>query len=106
MTTQFKKGIIEICVLRVISQKDMYGFEVMEFLTDKLQINENTVYPLLRRLTSQGFAETYMKESLGGAPRKYYRITDLGLENLEKNLVEWEKFIKEVNDILGGNYEG
>ena len=100
MTTQLKKGIIEICVLKVISQKDMYGFEIIELLNDKLQTNENTIYPLLRRLTKQNLLENYEKKSNTGAPRKYYRITSKGVETLQNYLVEWETFIKEVNKIL------
>lgn len=102
MTTQFKKGIIELCVLKIIDDKDMYGFEVMETLNDKLDVNENTVYPLLRRLTTQGLFITYQKETTNGAPRKYYQITDQGRESLKTNLEEWKNFLNEVNSILGG----
>ena len=82
VTTQFKKGIIEICILKVISQRDMYGFEVIEKLSDLLDINENTIYPILRRLTQQNLFTTYMKDSVLGPPRKYYQITAQGLEQL------------------------
>lgn len=105
MTTQFKKGIIEICVLKLISKKDMYGFEVMEKLSETLQTNENTIYPLLRRLTEQNLFKTYLQETAAGAPRKYYQITAQGRKALDKYLVEWHKFIEEVNEILGGDNE-
>ena len=105
MTTQFKKGVIEICVLKIISKKDMYGFEIIDELSEKLQINENTIYPLLRRLTAQKLFETYQQETSNGAPRKYYKITEKGKRTLEKYLQEWQTFIYQINQILGGNNE-
>lgn len=103
MITQFKKGIIELCVLKVISKEDMYGFEVIETLSKPLQVNENTIYPLLRRLTNQGFFTTYAKSSPSGANRKYYQITNLGKDALNNYLVEWYDFLKMTELILGGN---
>lgn len=103
MVTQLKKGIVELCVLKVVSEKDMYGFEVMEKLTDKLSVNENTIYPLLRRLTKQGLFQTYEKSSTSGANRKYYKITDEGKTFLESNLNEWFLFLDNVLEILGGS---
>ena len=49
MNTQFKKGVIEMCVLKLVSQKDMYGFEVIETISKEIDVNENTIYPILRR---------------------------------------------------------
>lgn len=103
MITQFKKGIIELCVLKVISNHDMYGFEVIETLSKPLQVNENTIYPLLRRLTNQGFFTTYEKSSSSGANRKYYQITTLGKEALKNYLIEWYDFLDMTEIILGGN---
>lgn len=100
MNTQFKKGLVEICVLKIISKKDMYGFEIIEKLRDDLDINENTVYPLLRRLTTQGLFETYNVESEIGPRRKYYKITEEGLNQLSNYLTEWNLFLSKVNNIL------
>ena len=47
MNTQFKKGVVELCILKLLSEKDMYGFEVIEALANLLFVNENTVYPIL-----------------------------------------------------------
>lgn len=102
MLTQFKKGIVELCVLKVVSQKDMYGFEVMESLTNQLDVNENTIYPLLRRLTTQELLKTYEKSSSSGANRKYYQITTKGEKFLKENLEEWFLFLNNVTEILGG----
>jgi PadR family transcriptional regulator PadR len=102
MDTQFKKGILEICVLKVVSEKDSCGFEVIELLSNEISINENTVYPILRRLTMQGYFETYKVPSPVGAPKKYYKITQEGKERLSEYLEEWRQFIKGVFRILEG----
>ncbi len=100
MNTQFKKGVLELCILQIISKKEMYGFEIINSLANILDVNENTIYPILRRLTKQGYFELYEKESPYGARRKYYKITDLGKKRLEEQLLEWEGFLKSVNTIL------
>lgn len=102
MNTQFKKGIVELCVLSLIQEKDMYGFEVIESLSSTIDVNENTVYPILRRLTAQGYFTTYYESTNQGAPRKYYRITDQGVEIYLVYMEEWYTFLKGVNKILGG----
>lgn len=103
MNAQFKKGIIELCVLKVISRKDMYGFEVIETLANEIEVNENTVYPILRRLTKQGYFDTYSQTVSVGAPRKYYRLNQNGIEQLRLFELEWMDFLSSVTQILGGH---
>lgn len=103
MNTQFKKGIIEMCVLKIISRKDMYSFELIQSLSEEIEVNENTIYPILRRLTKQGLFETYTETISIGAPRKYYRITPDGTLKLNDYETEWTRFIKSVYRILGGD---
>ena len=103
MNPQFKKGVVEMCVLKMISRKDMYGFEVIETISKEIDVNENTVYPILRRLTKAEYFTTYTEQVSVGAPRKYYKITEPGLERLQIYEDEFGKFIKSVNRILGGN---
>ena len=100
MNTQFKKGVVEMCILQMIKRKDMYGFEVINELGSILDVNENTIYPILRRLTVQDHFSVYEKESPYGAKRKYYKITEIGKKRLAEYLEEWEKFLKGVNLIL------
>ncbi len=102
MITQFKKGIIELCVLKIVNDNDLYGFEVIEKLSKPLSVNENTIYPILRRLTNQQLFSTYEKSSPSGANRKYYQITALGKKTLLENLNEWYEFLKNTEIILGG----
>lgn len=103
MNSQFKRGIIEMCVLKIISQKDMYGFEVIETLSSEIEVNENTLYPILRRLTKQGLFDTYTESMSIGAPRKYYKITKDGSAKLNEYETEWNVFLKSVFKILGGD---
>lgn len=102
MNSQFKRGIIEMCVLKIISRKDMYGFELIENISQEIEVNENTIYPILRRLTKQLLFDTYTESMSIGAPRKYYTITNLGKEKLEDYENEWIKFLDSVYKILGG----
>ena len=102
MNTQFKKGILEICVLKIIEDESSCGFEIIEKLSKAISVNENTIYPVLRRLTTQNFLETYKVPSPIGAPKKYYKITDSGKGKLTEYLKEWKVFIKGVSKILEG----
>lgn len=90
MNTQFRKGVIELCVLSLISQKDQYGFEIVQHIAKHTDINEGTIYPILRRLTLEGFFNTYLVESKGGPARKYYSITPVGNTHLNHLLKDWE----------------
>lgn len=104
MNPQFKKGVVELCILALINDHDMYGFEVIDRLASEIDVNENTVYPILRRLTQQGLFETYEKQTTLGAPRKYYRITSKGQEKLTYYELEWKSFLSSVFKLLGGTH--
>ena len=103
MNAQFKKGIIEICVLKLVEREDSCGFDIIERLSNEIPVNENTIYPLLRRLTQLGYFETYKVPSPVGRPKKYYKITESGNQKLEEYLTEWKQFIKGVFKILEGD---
>lgn len=100
MNTQFRKGVLEICVLSLISNKDMYGYEVVQNISKVINVNEGTIYPILRRLTKDGFFDTYILESNEGPARKYYKITTTGKNYLNKMINEWNDFISAVSLIL------
>ncbi|MEG0856540.1 MAG: PadR family transcriptional regulator [Terrisporobacter sp.] len=107
MNTQFRKGVLEICVLALISKKDMYGYEIVQSISQVINVNEGTIYPILRRLTKDEYFEAYILESSGGPARKYYKITTLGRDYLGKMISEWNDFVGAVSLILndeGGNY--
>jgi len=102
LNTQFKKGVLDMCVLAVLSKGDSYGYDLAEELSSKIQIADGTVYPLLRKLASTGEVSTYLKESSGGPPRKYYSLTDKGRQRLETDRQEWKEFTALVSGIIGG----
>ncbi len=102
MNIQYKKGVIELCVLSVLSKKDMYGYELSELIANKINISDGTVYPILRKLKADGYVKTYISEESGGPPRKYYSITQTGLEHFKKDCKEWLNFAEIIKEILKG----
>lgn len=100
MNIQFKKGVLEICVLALINARDYYGYELVQNISENIDISEGAVYPLLRRLSKEGYFETYLKESPGGPPRKYYKITDQGRSRTELLKNEWDEFTQQVKLLL------
>lgn len=100
VSSQFKKGVLELCILTLVKNRDYYGYELVEELSKKVNIAEGTVYPILRRLTLEKFFETYLKESNEGPSRKYYRITKLGSETQVDQMTQWKDFNKNINSLL------
>jgi len=100
MNVQFKKGVLELCVLVVLCRKDYYGYNLVQAISEKIDISEGTVYPILRRLTKDGLFTTYLKESEEGPPRKYYQVTEKGREYTEELLGEWNQFVVGVTSII------
>jgi len=100
MNIQFKKGVVEICVLALVNRGDRYGYDLVQDISSYIHISEGTVYPLLRRLTKEGYFTTYLRESSEGPSRKYYAITKEGKHYLQLLMREWESFTKGVNDLL------
>ena len=66
-------------VLVAVSRKDMYGYELVAEVSQVIDVNEGTIYPLLKRLTNEHYFETYLRESSEGPPRKYYHLTAAGV---------------------------
>ncbi len=100
MNIQFKKGVLELCVLSQLSKKDFYGYELVENISKYVLISKGTIYPLLRRFRTDGYVTTYLEESKEGPPRKYYCLTENGREVLEKLEREWNTFVNGVNHLL------
>lgn len=100
MNTQFRKGVLEICVLTLISKKDMYGYEIVQNISKVIDVNEGTIYPILRRLTKDEYFESYILESSEGPARKYYKITTAGKNYLDRMINEWNDFVSTVSLII------
>jgi PadR family transcriptional regulator PadR len=102
MDTQFKKGIIEVCVLSELDKEDTYGYLLVKTLSHYLEIGESTIYTMLRKLTLEGILEQYEMESADGPTRKYYRLTGKGKQRAYQLKHDWLTFNEKVNKVLGG----
>lgn len=100
INAQFKKGVLELCVMALLAQRAHYGYELVEKVSEAIEISEGTIYPLLKRLKDDGFVSTYLEESASGAPRKYYELTDRGEEIRKEITKEWVSFTEKVNLFL------
>lgn len=100
MNAQFKKGVLELCVLVLLDKRDFYGYELIKQITSKIEISEGAVYPVLRRILKQGYCTTYLEESSEGPSRKYYHLTDEGKAYLQEQKKEYENFTKGVNALM------
>lgn len=102
MSVQYKKGVVELCVLALLHGHDRYGYEISELLSGHIDIADGTVYPVLRKLKADGLLTTYLQEESGGPPRKYYRLTELGREVYQNDRAEYLKFAQAVRTLLEG----
>jgi PadR family transcriptional regulator PadR len=98
---QLKKGVLEMCVLALLSGGDNYAYEIAGRMAEAVGMGEGTVYPLMRRMQNEGLVSTYLMESDSGPPRKYYKITKTGRSALEQQRAEWANFESAVRKILG-----
>lgn len=91
---QMRKGILEYCILSIISRGEIYASDIIsELKKAQLLVVEGTLYPLLTRLKNNGLLSYIWKESTSGPPRKYYEITAEGLEVLQKLDVTWKELL-------------
>lgn len=93
MDIQLKRGVLEACVLKLLTRGDSYGYELVKEAAKVIPLSESTLYPVLRRLESAGQVDSYTQEH-GGRLRKYYRITDRGRTAIEDFLLEWAQINK------------
>ena len=100
MNTQYKKGVLELCVLSLLQKRDCYGYEIAEFLSGHIDIADGTVYPILRKLKADGLLTTYLQEESGGPPRKYYALTRLGRKTYQADKAEYLAFAQSVCSLL------
>lgn len=101
--SQVKKGTLSFIVLNAISQKELYGYELIEIIKDTtaIEIAEGTLYPLMNRLTKEGLTTSKWVEQESGIPRKYYLLTKEGKSTLQEMQEYWntlEKSIKKITN--------
>jgi len=97
---QMRKGILEFCILSILSRKDAYASDILKKLKESdLIIVEGTIYPLLTRQKNLGLLSYRWEESTQGPPRKYYALTDEGREFLAALDVSWKELVEAVESI-------
>ena len=99
--SQVLKGLLDTLVLDVLRTADNYGFGILQKIGEHLDgedgvLKEQTIYPLLHRLESKGYVESYHQPGKRGTPRKYYRITDTGRARLAERISQWRR----ISDLL------
>ena len=97
---QLKKGVLVLCVLALLSHEDNYAYEIASRLATDIGMGEGTIYPLMRRMQSDGLVDTYLVESASGPSRKYYRLTEAGRRAYDSQKTEWSGFARAVDGIL------
>ncbi|MED3481739.1 PadR family transcriptional regulator [Bacillus toyonensis] len=100
MNIQFKKGVLELIALAILTKSDQYGYSLVKRISNKIEISEGSLYPLLRRLVNEGCLSTYFQESREGPARKYYSLTEKGREKLHCLLNEWIEFSDAINHFI------
>lgn len=102
ISSQMLKGILEGCILKIIGQKEIYGYEMNATLKEYgiSTVSDGTIYPLLLKLQKQELIIGEMRSSDEGPMRKYYKLTDKGKEQLEIFEKEWEVLSNSVSNIL------
>ena len=98
MDIQIKKGLLEVCILAVISKQDSYGYQIIKDVSACIEISESTLYPILKRLEASGCVTTYSIEH-NSRLRKYYRITNIGRQHIYDFLVGWNE-LDEIHQFI------
>jgi len=101
MNIQCKSGLLEMCLLSILSHNESTGFDLQSMLDKRVQVVEGTIYPTLRRMVDEDVIQVNFKE-IQDEKRKVYQITQAGLLQLESQKKEWNRLILGVSKILGG----
>jgi PadR family transcriptional regulator PadR len=101
-TTQFRKGLVEFCVLATLEPGEAYGYQILERLNAAagLETAEGTVYPLLARLHRDGLLAVRTALSPSGPPRRYYRLTAAGRHRLRNMKRYWLQVQDSINQLV------
>lgn len=98
---QMRKGVLELCILAVISEKEAYASDIIQRLKDaELLVVEGTLYPILTRMKNEHFLSYRWEESNAGPPRKYYSITVEGQRFLNELTEGWKSLVVSVNSLI------
>ena len=100
MDAQLKKGLLEVCVLVALQSSDSYGYQIIKDVSPIVEISESTLYPILKRLEAGGMVTTYSMEH-NSRLRKYYRLTQSGRKELDRETAAWQAYSHGINSVLG-----
>ena len=101
--SQMRKGVLEYCILSILSQKEAYASSILDELkAANMLVVEGTLYPLLIRQKNQGLLSYRWEESPQGPPRKYYTLTDKGREQLAEMDIAWKEINETINTLKNG----
>ena len=100
LLVQLRKGVLDLCVLAMLAQRDGYAYDIASRLAQDIGMGEGTIYPLMRRMQTDGLVKTYLEESSSGPPRKYYQLTRAGHAALAAQRGEWLSFVESVAKVL------
>jgi PadR family transcriptional regulator PadR len=102
--TQLRKGLVELCVMRLLDTREAYGYQILQQLNEAagLELTESTLYPVLARLARDGLVKTRETPSPNGPPRRYYRLTAGGKSRLAELTSQWVGIRDAVDHLLNG----
>ena len=100
MESQLKRGLLEICVLATLRNSESYGYKIIKDVSDVIPISESTLYPILKRLETNNCVTSYSVEH-NSRLRKYYKITDDGLNKIQEFLIDLQVISNAHKYILG-----
>lgn len=103
MDAQMKKGMVDVCILSLLSRGDSYGYQLIKDIGPIMELSESTLYPVLRRLEAARCLTVYSVEH-NSRLRKYYAITDAGRARIAAFLEEWAD-VNRVYDFIAGVQE-
>jgi len=104
---QLRKGLLEFCVLNLLSQGESYGYEIAQALKNlrTLDITESTLYPILTRLRKEGHLRVRAAPSSAGPPRRYYALTASGRQRVEEMNAYWQSLNVSIQQLIRGEME-
>jgi PadR family transcriptional regulator, regulatory protein PadR len=102
--TQFRKGLVELCVMAALRDDEAYGYQIVEKLGQipGLAVTESTVYPVLARLARDRCVTVRTAPSPSGPPRRYYRLSDSGQRRLTEMVGHWQAIQTSVTQLIQG----
>ena len=101
MIFNINAALLDALVLAIVKKEDTYGYEITRVLKNELDVSESTLYPVLRRLQKDECLEVYDR-SYDGRNRRYYKVTEKGMAQLNLYKVEWKNYTRKITEMFEG----